>query len=108
MNTKAQTERRLKTTSGTKTTQEQGIGYFGGLLTSFAAWNIDTWFAMIGVAMGVITFMTGQYYSYKRRKDEEEQTLRDKTLFDLEVKIKEAELLGFHRRKRDELKETPT
>jgi hypothetical protein len=72
--------------------QAQGVGYFGALVTSISAWGIDNIFSVLGLLMGLATFLAGQHYSRKREK-------REQVLFELELRIREAELTGFRRRK---------
>jgi energy-converting hydrogenase Eha subunit B len=101
--------------------REQGVGYFGGLIVTVSAWSIDTWFTLIGLLMGVITFLVGLYATRRRIANDNERAARDaalaaaelrltqereareKTLFEIEVRIKEAELQGFKRKKSSEL-----
>jgi amino acid transporter len=84
------------------TAQAQGVSYFGALVTSVSAWSVERLFSTVGLLMGLITFLVGLYASRRRIKHENEQEKREKILFDLDVRIKEAELFGFQRRLRDE------
>jgi hypothetical protein len=72
--------------------QEQGVSYIGSLIATVAAWDLNTWIAVLGFLMGFVTFLTGRYYQRRREA-------RDKRLFELEEKIKETELAGFVRRR---------
>jgi O-antigen/teichoic acid export membrane protein len=51
--------------------QEQGVSCFGALLTSVAAWDLNTWIAVVGFVMGLITFIIGYYYQRRREVREE-------------------------------------
>ena len=55
--------------------QEQGVSYFGSLVTTIAAWSITDWLAVIGFLMGAFTFIHGRIYLIRREKREAQEAV---------------------------------
>jgi type VI protein secretion system component VasK len=90
--------------------QAQGVSYFGSLVTTISAMNIHDWGLLVGLGTGLITFMFGVFrtirllrYDKEKRIEERDKAQRDKEEHDMEMRVKQAELDGFIRRRKNRI-----
>jgi hypothetical protein len=82
------------------------MGYAGGLIVTVSAWTVNEWAAVIGLLLGILTYLSGRFSAARREKREkrlaqlaEERSLMEKEAARLEVELKRMEIEGMKRRR---------